>query len=365
MGALPEINVAAREQRAFEAIAASQADALVVTSPTNICWLTGFTGSNAIVVAVGDELVLLTDNRYRDRAPVELARTNSSARVEIETDGLGERVAELVIGHLVVGLEAEHVTWARQRMIADEWLTDTELVATSQLLDKLRAAKDDAEIARIEAAARAVDTALGATVAMLADRPTEQAFANALEAAIRAGDADDIGFDTIVASGPNGAIPHHAPGDRVIEQGDLVIVDVGGKVDGYRSDMTRTFCVGSMTTAQARHYDCVIQAQQAGVEAMRVGAETASVDAAARAVIEAAGWADSFTHGTGHGIGLDIHELPRVSPTATDLYAAGTVATVEPGVYLRGEAGVRIEDTCLAGTTEARRLTRFPKDPEI
>ena len=200
---------------------------------------------------------------------------------------------------------------------------------------------------------------------LLTNTPTEREFARALDAEIRGCGAQDLGFDTIVASGPNGAIPHHTPGDRRIESGDLVIVDVGAKVDGYRSDMTRTFCVGELSARQQRHYDVVAAAQQAGVDAMIVGAGTAEVDAAARAVIAEAGWADSFTHGTGHGVGLDIHELPRVAATADEVYELGTVATVEPGVYLRGEAGVRVEDTCVATETGAQRLTSYPKDPQV
>ena len=145
----------------------------------------------------------------------------------------------------------------------------------------------------------------------------------------------------------------------------MVIVDVGAMIDGYRSDMTRTFAVGEMNETQRRHYQVVIDAQQAGVDAMVAGAGTATVDAAARAVIEAAGWGDSFNHGTGHGVGLDIHELPRVATGVPDVYEMGTVATVEPGVYLRGVAGVRIEDTCVVTPAGARRLTGYPKVPEV
>ena len=225
--------------------------------------------------------------------------------------------------------------------------------------------RDSAEIARIRTAAGHVDRALAAMKPMLRERPTERGFATAIEAEIRRQGADDVGFDAIVASGPNGAIPHHSPGDRVIETGDLVIIDIGGRVDGYRSDMTRTFCVGPMSTEQARHYEVVLHAQQAGVEAMVVGAETSAVDSAARAVITDAGWGDAFVHGTGHGVGLDIHEAPRVAANATEIYEDGTVATVEPGVYLSGVGGVRVEDTCVATASGAERLTGFDKDPEV
>ncbi len=371
--ALPTVDVARREARAHAATQSIRADAFLVTGMSNIRWLTGFAGSNATVLVLDDEIVLYTDSRYADRAPVELALAGSSAEIVIARADLGARIAEQLQGSVSVALEAEYVTWAQQRTIATQWLPDHEILATTEVLDRVRSVKDEAEIARIRAAADLVDTALARVAPMLRERPTERQFASALETQIRANGAaahaleTDLGFDTIVASGPNGAIPHHAPVDRVIETGDLVIIDVGGRVDGYRSDMTRTFAVGPMTNEQVRQYETVIAAQQAGVDAMVVGAETNAVDRAARQVIANAGWADSFTHGTGHGVGLDIHELPRVAATAgpDDVYEAGTVATVEPGVYLRGVAGVRIEDTCVATPTGPQRLTSFPKDPEI
>lgn len=370
---LPAVDVAGREERALAAVSATQADAFVVTGLSNIRWLTGFAGSNATVLLTDERIILYTDSRYADRAPMELAAVGSSAEIVIARADLGGRIAEVLDSASTVALEAEYVTWAQQRDIASRWLPDHEVVASHEVLDRVRAVKDDAEVARIRAAADLVDAALATVVPMLGERPTERAFAAALEAQIRANGAaahtveTDLGFDTIVASGPNGAIPHHAPVDRVIEAGDMVIIDVGGRVDGYRSDMTRTFCVGSMTDDQTRHYETVIAAQQAGVDAMAVGAETNAVDTAARQVIANAGWAGSFTHGTGHGVGLDIHELPRVASTSgpDDVYEAGTVATVEPGVYLRGVAGVRIEDTCVATPDGAQRLTSFPKDPQV
>lgn len=374
MAVLPVVDVRPREARARDALATAGHEALIVTGLSNIRWLTGFAGSNATVVLTSEQLVLFTDNRYADRAPEELAAVSSTAEIAIARAELGDRVAEALDGAASVALEAEYVTWSQQRRIAEHWLPGVELAPTVELLDRVRAAKDTAEIARIEAAAGLVDDALAQVAPRLGDGITERAFASQLEAAIRTQGAEhygevatDIGFDTIVASGPNGAIPHHAPGDRTIDTGDLVIVDVGGRVDGYRSDMTRTFCVGPMTTEQARHYDTVIEAQQAGVTAMVVGAETNAVDRAARTVIDAAGWGDDFTHGTGHGVGLDIHELPRVASTsgADDVYLDGTVATVEPGIYLQGVGGVRIEDTCVATANGARRLTGYAKDPEI
>lgn len=365
---LPAINVAEREKAARSLLEPRELDALIVTSPTNIRWLTGFAGSSATVVLTTSGVTLLTDSRYAERAPVELAAAASTAAVVVARATLGDEVAKIVGAGTVVGLEAEHVSWSQQRLIESSWLPEAELVPTSHLVDELRASKDSAEIARIKAAAHIVDQALASTVDELKNEPTERSFARLLEDSIRSGGADGLGFDTIVASGPNAAIPHHAPGDRVITAGDLVIVDVGGMVDGYRSDMTRTFCVGGFTPEQRRHYETVEAAQQAGVDAMVDGAETVLVDDAARAVIEAAGWGDQFSHGTGHGVGLDIHELPRVAKRTaqqSDVYQLGTVATVEPGIYLPGVGGVRVEDTCVVTAAGAERLTQFPKSPEL
>lgn len=359
---LAPLSVGDRERRMHEQLESRHLDALIVTSLANVRWLTGFAGSNATAVVGNGEVTLFTDLRYADRAPVELAAVESSADLVIARATLGDEVANLLSSAERVGLEADHVSWNQHGVIASEWLPDHELVATTAIVEELRARKDPAEVARIERAGQIVDAALSQVRSDLAQRPTEREFATSLEAAIRAGGAHDLGFSTIVASGPNSAIPHHAPTDRTIEPGDLVIVDVGAMIDGYRSDMTRTFCVGDMSPEQERHYNVVIAAQQAGVEAMVDGAATADVDAAARTVITDAGWGEAFTHGTGHGVGLDIHELPKVNKTATEHYERGTVATVEPGVYLSGVGGVRIEDTCVVTPDGAKRLTAFPKD---
>lgn len=366
MTTLPPIDVSDREPRVYAQLDVHEVDALIVTSPSNIRWLTGFAGSAATVVVHDHEITLFTDSRYADRAPAELAAHGSSAEVVVARATLGDEVNSLISRAEQVGLEADYISWDMQRQVDEEWLPAQTLVPTVALIDELRSRKDRAEVARIEHAASVVDNALGEVRHTFLERLSERDFARTLDAAIRSGGADDLGFDTIVASGPNGAIPHHTPGERVIEAGDMVIVDVGAMVEGYRSDMTRTFCIGKMTADQRRHYDTVIAAQQAGFEAMRAGVGTVDVDTAARLVIGDAGWADSFTHGTGHGIGLDIHELPRVGKGVADIYEIGTVATVEPGVYLQGQAGVRIEDTCIATDTGARRLTKFPKDqPEV
>ena len=196
---------------------------------------------------------------------------------------------------------------------------------------------------------------------MLAIRPTEVAFGLELDAAMRRHGADDVSFETIVASGPNGARPHHRPSSRTIVDGDLVVLDFGALVDGYHSDMTRTVAVGAMSPTQERMLEVVTEAQAAGVAAVAHGVEARAVDAACRNVIEAAGWLDAFLHSTGHGVGLDIHEDPRVAQTSTATLVDRCVVTVEPGVYLPEHGGVRIEDTVIVTSDGCRTVTLAPK----
>jgi Xaa-Pro aminopeptidase len=220
--------------------------------------------------------------------------------------------------------------------------------------------KDPAEVARIEAAARIADAALAAVAPSLADAPTEIEVAVELEAAMRRLGAEEPAFDTIVASGPNGALPHHHPSTRRIGPGELVVIDMGATVDGYRSDMTRTVAVGDLDDTARRLLQVVAAAQAAGLDAVADGVACRDVDAAARRVIEAAGWGEAFVHPTGHGVGLEIHEPLRLAATSGATLAAGHVVTVEPGVYLPEVGGARIEDTVEVTTSGCRRLTGSP-----
>jgi Xaa-Pro aminopeptidase len=229
------------------------------------------------------------------------------------------------------------------------------------VVDGLRMVKEAGEVDRIRAACAIADDALGALLPTLRDRPSERDFALRLEFAMRERGASGVSFDPIVAAGPNGAKPHARPSDRRIESGELVVIDFGCVVDGYCSDMTRTVSVGD-PGPEARHmWDTVLLAQRTGCEAVAVGIECAAVDRASRDVIADAGWADAFVHGTGHGVGLEIHESPRVASTATGTLAPGHVVTVEPGVYLPGIGGVRIEDTLVVTPDGPIALTEFPK----
>jgi Xaa-Pro aminopeptidase len=340
-------------------------DALLVTRMVNIRYLTGFTGSSALLLVRPDGLVFVSDGRYRDQSALELGEAGVDARIRIgRTAGSQkEYLQEEVASVARLGLEASSVSWAAQRRYDDEWFPDAELVATEGLVEELRKVKDAGEVERMAAAARIADEALARVRHRLAEGPTEEEFALELDFEMRRGGAAGPSFETIVASGPNGAKPHHRPSGRRIERGELVVVDFGALVDGYCSDMTRTLCVGDPASATARRMvDVVAESQRAGVEAVRAGAEGKAVDEVCREIIAEAGWADAFLHSTGHGVGLDIHEAPTVSTSSTDTLVAGHVVTVEPGVYLPEHGGVRIEDTMVVTDEGCIILTNATKE---
>jgi Xaa-Pro aminopeptidase len=365
LAALPAMDVAGRVGHLRALLAADAVDGLLVTSLTNIRYLTGFTGSSGLVVVTPDELVLVTDGRYTEQATDQLGAAGVEARLEITGTEQRRVVAASFAsaGAGRIGLEADHVTWAAQRRYEGEWFPDATLVATSGLVEQLRRTKDDGELTRIELAAAVADAALDELRPWLLTGPTEAEFALELDATMRRLGATKPSFETIVASGPNGARPHARPSGRRITEGDLVVLDFGAVVDGYCSDMTRTVAVGDVDETSERMLEVVTAAQAAGVAAVGPGVAASAVDAACRAVIAEAGWGDAFTHGTGHGVGLDIHEAPRVATTSDATLALGDVVTVEPGVYLPAHGGVRVEDTVVVTPEGCRPLTHSTKDP--
>lgn len=360
---LAALEVAPRRPRVQLALREADVDWLVVTSMTNVRWLTGFTGSSATLLVTDDRWELFTDTRYATQAPIELA--DAGVDVEVVVGGKPFDRAATAGSSRRVGVEADHVAWATMRPLIEEHGADA-FVATTGLVEGLRMVKDRAEIARIRAGAAIVDDALAATRPALVPGIPELELARRLDDHLRGAGAAGPAYATIVAGGPNSALPHAAPGMRRLEAGDLVVIDIGAEVDGYRSDMTRTFVLGDPSDQQQRQLEVVLAAQEAGVAAAVNGATGADIDTAARAVIEAAGWGSEFGHGTGHGVGLDIHELPRVNRTSTDVVVADTTVTIEPGVYLPGVGGVRWEDLCLVTADgPAEPLTRAPKEPIV
>jgi Xaa-Pro aminopeptidase len=367
VGEMPLLEIGVRLGRLRAGFDAIDADALLVTTRANVRYLTGFSGSAGTLFVDRTSALLVTDGRYRTQAAEQLAAAGVDGAVELSVGGVHGQREALGAGMRArhvrrLGLEADHVSWSASRRWAED-LAPVEVVVTSGVVETLRQVKDPGEQARMARAAAIADAALGEVVGMLGDGATESAVALALDTAMRRLGAEDRAFDTIVASGPNSAKPHARPTGRQIVPGDCVVVDFGAVYDGYRSDMTRTFSVGGAPRGDlARVFDVVGAAQAAGVRAVHAGVEAAEVDRACRDVIAEAGWAGAFEHGTGHGVGLEIHEAPGVGPGSTAILGAGVVVTVEPGVYLAGIGGVRVEDTVVVTSDGCRPLTRFPKD---
>ncbi|HVT41598.1 MAG TPA: Xaa-Pro peptidase family protein [Acidimicrobiales bacterium] len=363
---LPAITVTGRLDRLRAGFDDQEVDALVVTTLANVRYLTGFSGSAGVLIVTRDAALLTTDGRYRTQSAEQIERAGAGAQVEITIGPVSEQRAAaqaLLAGAATrVGLEADSVSWTAQRAWADV-LAGADLVPTSNAVEVLRAQKDEAEIARMERAAAIADAALFEVLPLMSQGVSEEHFALELDTAMRRGGAESTAFDTIVAAGENSAKPHHSPGPRRIGEGDPVVVDFGATFEGYRSDMTRTFCVGAEPQGElARIFDVVRTSQAAGAHAVRPGISAKEVDDICRSIIAEAGWAERFEHGTGHGVGLDIHEAPTVSQLGTAILAPGFVVTVEPGVYVPGHGGVRVEDTLVVTEDGARPLTRFTKD---
>jgi Xaa-Pro aminopeptidase len=360
------VSVSGRLERLTPLLDQSEVDALLVTELANVRYLSGFTGSAAMLLVTKGTVLFLTDGRYRTQAAEQLAGAGATG-VAVAVGNAAEQrraildaLAQGVVTRL--GLEADHVTWGAQRRLADA-AAGVELLPTTGLVEGLRQVKDDQELERVAYAAAVADAALEEVRPMLDEARTELEVALALDTAMRQLGAEDRAFETIVASGPNSAKPHARPSRRRIAVGDAVVVDFGAAYDGYRSDMTRTFFVGGPPSGVlARIRAAVSEAQAAGVAAVRAGVTGADVDRVCRDSIAEAGFGHAFEHGTGHGVGLHIHEAPAVGPGVTAILRTGAVVTVEPGVYLAGVGGVRVEDTVVVTDDGCRPLTRFPKD---
>lgn len=316
-----------------------------------IRYLTGFSGSNATLLMSQDAATLITDGRYRDQAQVE----TTDVAIVIERDAMTAVIAlrpsrVLVDPSLPVGdvrrIEMHGV--------------DVELAGPA--FHRLREVKDDEELQALSRACSITTRSLMALIECIAVGQTELQVARQLEALFAENGADDRAFATIVAAGPNAAVPHHRPGSRPLQSGDLLIIDSGALVDGYHADMTRTFVVAADPEPwQQQIFDVVRVAQEAGITAAVPGASACDIDAAARSVIQEAGFGEAFTHGTGHGVGLQIHEPPMLLASSVDSISAGSPITIEPGIYLPGRGGVRIEDTIVVQDT-AHVLTTAPRD---
>ena len=336
---------------------------MLVTDLVNVRYLSGFTGSNAalLILADDDTPVLATDGRYRTQA----AAQTPDADVVIERacgPHLAARAAAAGVRKL--GFESHVVTVDAFTALTQAAVEQVEFTRAAGMVEALREVKDAGELALLRLACDKADAALHDLVergGLRAGR-TEKEVRNDLEALMLAHGADGASFETIVATGPNSAIPHHRPTDAVLAAGDFVKIDFGALVEGYHSDMTRTFALSPVAQWQRDLYALVADAQQAGRDALAPGVACKDVDAASRQVIADAGYAENFGHGLGHGVGLQIHEAPGINAAAAGTLLAGSAVTVEPGVYLPDRGGVRIEDTLAVTPDSPDLLTRFPKD---
>ncbi|MFL5834598.1 MAG: M24 family metallopeptidase [Solirubrobacterales bacterium] len=347
-----------RGDRLEKLLAERQLDRMLVTDLTNVRYLTGFTGTNGAVVCGPGLRLFFTDFRYTERAAAEVEGWEA---LTIGNDWLGG-IGEHLEGR--VGFEDDHMAVRVLEKLKEKLPEGVEAVAAGGRVEELRRVKDDEELAKIAEASKLADEVLGWALEQgFAGRP-EREVARATEARIR-GLGADPSFPAIVAAGPNGALPHAEPGEREIGRGELVVFDMGAQLDGYCSDGTRTFATGDPGEKARAVYEVVRQAQQAGLDAITAGVKGEDVDSAARAVIDAAGHGEHFGHALGHGVGLEVHEGPRLSQRSDDVLAPGEVVTVEPGVYLAGNLGVRIEDLVVVAEDGLRNLSSLPKELQL
>ncbi len=330
--------LADRRRRAADAAADLETDGLLVTTLVNVRYLTGFTGSNGVLILAADGAgTFLTDGRYRDQATAEVPDLEHV----IVRDVLGEAATRM---SGTWSCETHTLSVDQHAVLTETGLTT---VPASRLVERLREVKDDGEIDALMRACRiSVEALQGLLTGPLVGR-TETEVARDLEWRMLGLGAEAIAFETILASGPNSAIPHHRPTDRVLQSGDLVKADFGARVDGYHADCTRTVVLGPADAWQREIHAAVQEAQAAGVDALREGEPVAASDEVARRVLEEAGWLEHFTTGVGHGVGLEIHEDPFIGRRHVGRLASRTTLTMEPGIYVPGRGGVRIEDTVL------------------
>ncbi|MHB1293628.1 MAG: M24 family metallopeptidase [Anaerolineae bacterium] len=350
-----------RLKRLRAIIAEQSLDAFLVTISENLRYISGFSGSEAVAVVTQDLAALVTDFRYFEQVKLEAP---SFQLVEAGTPGVNAALAGLLAerGLKRVGFEADGLTVAGLEAWK-EAMPEVSFVSTRGVLLTLRAVKSADEIAVIERAVRIADAAMAHIYTWIRPGVTEREVAWELEAHMRIHGADHLSFSTIVGAGANGAMSHAVPSDRKIQEGEPIVIDMGALVDGYASDLTRSFCIGRAGEEYLTIWSKVLEAQLAAEAAIKPGMTGAEADAVARRIIYDAGYEGKFGHGLGHGVGLAIHESPRAGQTSQDVLQVGQIVTVEPGIYVPGWGGVRIEDMVVLTETGCRVLTGVAKVP--
>lgn len=360
---LPKLKVTGRAEalrvRLRDIIAS---ETMLVSSLEDIRWLIGFTGSAGTLVLRGQDMVFVTDGRYIDQARAQALLSGAEVEVREARSSSAhlDEIAEILKTQEICGFDPAEVSVKNYEDYRGALAP--KLIPVGGLVKQLRRIKTESEIARIQAAAQATDQALAQVEPLLSEGVSEREIRDELEYRMRKHGADGPSYETIVATGQNGARPHHRPTDERIVEGDAVVIDVGALVDGYHSDMTRTYLIGDVDPMLADMHRVVSEAQIIGVSLIAPGVLCSDVDLACRQYITDHGYGPEFLHGTGHGVGLQIHELPWVRKDFCEPLQAGEVVTVEPGVYRRGFGGVRIEDLILVTQTGYRILTQSQKD---
>ena len=349
-----------RTDRLTERLGTLGVDAIVLTRLPNVRYLTGFTGSNAQALVWGDGGVFFTDGRYTEQSRREVPNME---RVTYASQHFPQTLRDACVAQGVSALGFEDADLSVQTFrTLQQALEDTELVAVGDAVERIRWVKDEGEIGLIQAAQDATDQAFEDILEKLAVGMSERQVAQELEHAMRRAGADGLSFETIVAFGENAAEPHHEPNHRALEEGDIVKMDFGALWSGYHADMTRTVAFGEIAPELRKIHSVVQDSQQAGIDAVRAGVSGGDIDAASRRVIEDAGYGERFSHGLGHGVGLEIHEGPGLRRGGTDELPAGSVVTVEPGVYVPGLGGVRIEDMVVVTQDGCRVMPSSSRD---
>lgn len=358
------MDVAARIDGLRARMRERKAPAALISTNSNLRYMTAFdgvidAGINAACIVTAASARFYTDARYFEAA--REAAAGGPWEVCLHKENLYVDMCEHLHAEEVTSLLIEAgVPYGRFKFVSEQFRGAVR--AVEQLVETMRHVKEAEEVERIATAAAVADRAFEHILGILAPGVTEAEIALEMEFFMRRNGAEAISFDPIIASGPNGARPHAIPGDRRLASGDLVVLDFGARVGGYCSDMTRTVAIGRVSDEQRRLYDAVLEANLAGIAAVRAGIPCAEVDAAARSVLEGQGLGAYFTHGLGHGVGLDIHEMPTVGARSTESLLADSVVTVEPGVYVEGKAGVRIEDLVVVEESGCRILSTAPKE---
>jgi len=376
MSYAPSLSLSLRQQAIRRELASRGLDVLVITSLPNILYLTNFTGSSAIVVLTADRLLFVTDFRYVTVLGEARGTAHECPGIEIVTveGSYDATLAQLLTDQSWrrIGFEAAHLTVDRYRWLAAALAADgpkdAELVATERLVERARVVKDPYEVATLREAARRLSLVAAAAPAEVVRGLSERDVALAIDRRVRQAGFERPAFDTIVASGPNAALPHARPGERTITEGDLVVLDFGGVYASYCVDLTRTVSVGRAGGRAREVHAAVREARDRAIAAIAPGRSRFEIDAAARDVLIGHGLGEAFGHGTGHGLGIEVHEDPRISRKRPDVdagdeaVAAGMIFTIEPGAYLPGWGGVRIEDDVLVTDTGVEVLTHVTTD---